>query len=411
MKKLNYLIVLLLTLLLPGITELHSQNSNSGKVIPKDLSDIRGFNYTPANAVPPRHHTDTWVKYDKAVIEHDLDLAKRLDLNQVRVFVPYQVYVEDKTGLTEKLRHFVRECYKRGIGVMPVVGSGEWIKDTTLRPQAEEWAKYLVAAISKEPGLVMWDAMNEPDWPKFPKELVLTKYENAIFMAKTFHKLDKKTPVTIGWAFVEGMIKSADYVDILQFHDYMQTAGQIRDTINRAKQFAAKIGKPVFNGEIGCIARANPYDITLREHTNAKVGWYIWELMIVRKGWGDVHGVFYEDGTVRDPSIAAAIMGFFRNRESDILPYLPDKEGWVTKTVNSGYKWLGQEDASWEEGLDIAETAANLLESGELIAMRELPTREVKMLRQGKVNIPVLRATLQKYIKILEPYMKPVTQN
>jgi len=57
-----------------------------------------------------------------------------------------------------------------------------------------------------------------------------------------------------------------------------------------------------------------------------KVGWYIWELMIVREGWGPVHGVFYEDGTVRDPSIAAAIMGFFRKRTADILPAVPDKE-------------------------------------------------------------------------------------
>src|SRR5674476_1530361 len=116
----------------------------------------------------------------------------------------------------------------------------------------------------------------------------------------------------------------------------MQTAGQIRDTINRAKQFALKVGKPVFNGEIGCIARANPYDITLQEHMEAKVGWYIWELMIVRKGWGEVHGVFYEDGTVRDPSIAAAVMGFFRKRSADILPAVPDKEGWVTKVVDQG---------------------------------------------------------------------------
>ena len=100
---------------------------------PRDPSLIRGFNYTPANVAAPRHHVDTWVKYDSASIEFDLDLAKSLNLNQVRVFVPYAVYTEDKDALPQKLRHFVRECYKRGIGVMPVVGSGQWIRDTTLR--------------------------------------------------------------------------------------------------------------------------------------------------------------------------------------------------------------------------------------------------------------------------------------
>ncbi len=378
---------------------------------PKDPSLIRGFNYTPANVAPPRHHVDTWVHYDSAKIEFDMNLAKSLNLNQVRIFVPYEVYTEDKVTLPAKLRHFVRECYKRGIGVMPVVGSGPWTRDTTLRVKGREWVQFLVKAISDEPGLAFWDVMNEPDWPRTPRERVLRNYENCKFMAKTFHELDRNTPVTIGMAFVDGMIELADYVDVLQFHDYMQTREQISDTIKRAKEFAAKVNKPLINGEIGCIARANPYDITLREHMNAKVGWYIWELMIVRKGWGTVHGVFYEDGSVRDPSIAAAIMGFFRKRTADILPSVPDKEGWVTKITDQGDKWLKDPKRSWKEGLDIAETAANLLEAGELTAMRIPPTQEVEMLRKGEVNQESLKELITRFKKQLEPYKLPITKN
>lgn len=232
------------------------------------------------------------------------------------------------------------------------------------------------------------------------------KLEHAKYMAGVFRELDPKTPVTIGMAFVPGMEELADYVDVLQFHDYMQTRGQVRANIARAKQFAAKVGKPVVNGEIGCVARANPYDVTLQEHMNAGVGWYIWELMIVRRGWGTVHGVFYEDGTVRDPSIAAAVLGFFRNRGPNILPTVADQEGWVTRVVESGEKWLAQPEAKWEEGLDLAETAANLLEAGELIAMRDPPTRQVDLMRKGQPHLPALRALLQKYIEILEPYKR-----
>jgi hypothetical protein len=406
MKKLNYLAVFVLALILSGFTETQSKKTKSGGSGPIDLSEIRGFNYTPANVVAPRHHIDTWVKYDKAVIEHDLDLARRLNLNQVRVFVPYQVYLEDKEALPGKLRHFVRACYERGIGVMPVVGSGEWIRDTTLRPQAREWAEFLVKAISGEPGLKFWDIMNEPDWPSTPKERVLRNFENCKYLSGIFHELDPKTPVTIGMAFVDGMEQLADYVDVLQFHDYMQTREQIRTNITRVKQFAAKVGKPVINGEIGCVARANPYDITLQEHMEAGIGWYIWELMIVRKGWGEVHGVFYEDGTVRDPSIAAAILGFFRKRGADILPAVPDKEGWVTRVVNNGNKWLEQTDASWNEGLNLAETAAHLLEAGELVPMRKPPTWEVDMMRQGQIDMPALHALLRRYIETLKPYMR-----
>ena len=412
MKKLIVNYLFFCTLIIAGCTGHDKKTSRFDFTGPRDPSLIRGFNYTPANAAFPRHHIDSWVHYDSATIEFDLDLAKSLNLNQVRVFVPYTAYTEDKDGLPIKLKHFVRECHKRGIGVMPVVGYGPWIRDTTYYPQAREWARFMIDAISNEPGLAFWDVMNEPDWPPTPKERVLRNFETSKFLAKTFHELDPNTPVTIGAAFVDGMIELADYVDVLQFHDYMQTREQIRNNINRAKEFAAKVKKPLINGEIGCIARANPYDITLQEHMNAKVGWYIWELMIVRKGWGTVHGVFYEDGSVRDPSIAAAIMGYFRKRTADILPSVPDKEGWVTKVVDQSDEWLNDPERTWKNGLDIAETGAHLLEAGELTAMRIPPTQEVEMLRQGEIDMSALRALIIRFKGQLEPYkIKQVPDN
>jgi hypothetical protein len=293
---------------------------------------------------------------------------------------------------------------------MPVVGSGPWLRDSTQRNLGREWVQFLIDAVSTEPGLMSWDAMNEPDWPTSPAELVHRKFENAKFMAKTFRELDPKTPVTIGMAFVDGMIELNDYVDLLQFHDYMQTKEQIRNNINRAKEFAAKVNKPLINGELGCIARANPYDITLQEHMNAKVGWYIWELMIVRQGWGTVHGVFYEDGSVRDPSIAAAMMGIFRKRTADILPSVPDLEGWVTKAIDQSNQWLANPENPWKEGLDIAETAAHLLEAGELTAMITPPTWEVEMLRQGEPNTKALKDLIVKFKTQMEPFKKPPVQ-
>jgi hypothetical protein len=203
----------------------------------------------------------------------------------------------------------------------------------------------------------------------------------------------------------------ADYVDVLQFHDYMQTREQIRNNITRAKEFAAKVNKPLINGEIGCIARANPYDITLQEHMNAKVGWYIWELMIVRTGWGTVHGVFYEDGSVRDPSIPAAIMGFFRKRSPDILPSVPDLEGWVTRITDRGDKWLKDPERTWKDGLDIAEISAHLLEAGELTAMRIPPTWEVEKLKQGEVDMKAIEELIIKFKGQLEPFKKSSAQN
>jgi hypothetical protein len=408
MKKIWYLsLILCLTFIVGSSAVSQAQITVAGPKGKNDLSYIRGFNYTPANDDSKRHHIDCWLKYDEATTDFDLNLAKSLNLNQTRIMLPYQVYVEstDKNALKSNLRKFVEACNKRGIGVMLCVGSGKWINDTTLRPQGREWAKFLVDALSKQPGLKFWDVMNEPDYPPTPVSLFQSKCENAKFMSKVFRELDHKTPITIGFAFPEKMMELENYVDVLQYHDYSQTRERIRNNIVRSKHFADSVGKPLINGEIGCIARANPYDVTLEEHMKAGVGWYIWELMIVRKGWGNVHGVFYEDGTVRDPSIAAAIMGFFRKRSSDVMLAVPDREGKVTEVVNKGNAWLNKSDGSWTEGLMLAETASNLLESGELVPMRIPPTSEVNRLREGGVNLSALKELLTKYIGILQPYM------
>ena len=79
------------------------------------------------------------------------------------MFVPYAAYREDKENLPAQLRQFIHKCYKRNIVVMLVVGRGPWIMDTTLRSEGRTWVKFLVDAVSNEPGLRFWDAMNEPD--------------------------------------------------------------------------------------------------------------------------------------------------------------------------------------------------------------------------------------------------------
>lgn len=376
---------------------------------PNSASLIRGFNYNPPYGILPHHRSIWWVKYDSSTIAFDLNLAKRLDLNQTRVFVPYSAYLQDKKGLRTHLREFVRACHERGIGVMVVVGKGPWVKDTTLRPEAVKWAEFLINAISKEPGLRMWDVMNEPDWPPTPKASVSKRLRTAEFMAETFHRLDHNTPVTIGMAFVKDMIKLGKYVDVLEFHNYLQTRSEIRNAIDRAKAYAEKVHKPLIDGEIGCVGRANPYDVALEENMKAKVGWYIWELMIVPNGWGPEQGVFYANGTVRDPSIPAAIMGFFRKRSGKILPSVPDMEGWVTRIIDRGDKWLSDTSRTWNGGLKIAEIQANLLEAGQLVAMRVPPSWEVWKVKHGEVDMSALEKLIIKFNVELEPYRIPPT--
>ncbi len=377
-------------------------STSSPSKFPADLSHVRGFNYTPALA---NGHTDCWVNYKPGVIEYDMELAVGLELNQCRVFVPYQAWEQDKEGLAGKLEHFVGACHERDIGVMIVVGyRRQWTTDSSTRPEAREWAEYLVATLSDEPGLAFWDVMNEPDWPT-AEEVVDRECDYAAFMSGVFRELDPNTPVTIGMAFVPGMERMAEYMDVLSYHDYSQTRGKVRGEIARAQAFADSVGKPVFGTEIGRICLANPYDVTLEEHMNVDMGWYIWELMIVREGWGRVQGVFYEDGSVRDPSIAAAIMGYFRKRDGEIVPSDPDNSNWVTQVCDWGRAWMDTASVeNIETGLDLAETGANLIESGELAAMRIPPLYRIGQLRSGEPDVEATKAILSEFIEIIEPY-------
>ena len=356
--------------------------------VPRDLSGVRGFNYQSAES---NGHAEFWLQYNPAVTERDLDYAKRLQLNQVRVFVPYAAWERNKEAFRKNLLHFVRAAHDRGIGVMPTMQYkfGEW-RDKAAWPNSREFVADLVATIGKEPGLVIWDVENEPECCSLPPTPDNRLHmEHAMYMAKVFHELDPVTPVTIGATFADNMIAMGDAVDVLSFHNYSPTRARFAPASRKRKQYAAKVGKPLVDSEIGCIARANPYDIALQEHMQAHVGWYIWELMITGD-WGTVHGVFYPDGTVRDPSIVAALLGFFRNRGANVVEDVPDRENHLTEAVTKNKAWLADPNPDWETGLDLAEVSANLLEAAQLAPMHNLPTRQVELLRKGQPDIPAL---------------------
>jgi hypothetical protein len=372
---------------------------------PVDTATIRGANYCYAEY---GGHSGMWSHYSPTITERDLGYAQRLGINQIRCFLAYQAYQNDPNQFRRNLVHLVRAADQRGIGVMPVVGYSMQMREEG-HPGAEEWARVLVDCLGKEPGLAFWDVYNEPDYPPTPPERVAGRIAMARHMAGIFRRLDGQTPVTIGFAFESTMEKYVEDVDVLVFHNYLQTRAAVRVDVEHAKTAAAAARKQVMDDEIGCVARANPYDMTLQEHINAHVGYYLWELMIVwdgERGWGNIHGIFYPDGTVRDPSIPMAVMGIFRNRGPEVVLEQPDREGRVTREIAGARRWLADPNARWDTGLDIAEAAANLLESAQLVPLHELPTHQVEALRRGQEDRPTLRTLLEKDILLLQPYTR-----
>lgn len=377
-----------------------------------DVSKIRGFNYNPASS---HGYTDMWLNYKHDEVDRDMGYAQRLDLNSARVFMSYNAWLKDRTTYGQHLVDFVRTAHAHGIGTMIVMVDlpNQMMPDLfeeSAKPKLREWAEDLYNDVSKEPGLQFWDVTNEPDLIRPPQFAANTNQSKRIvvaqYMATVMHELDHRTPVTIGCLFLTCTMQTANSVDVLSFHDYSHTRAEIHADIVRAQAFSERVGKPIMTTEMGCVARADPYDVELEEHDKSHMGWYIWELMITRY-WGPVHGVFYPDGTVRDPAIAAAILGFYRNRGDNVVLEQPDREGWVTKALIDAKAWLASDNPDWFTGLEIADTEANLLEAGQLTALRELPTRKVDILRRGTPDTAALRALMQELTNELSPYAVP----
>jgi hypothetical protein len=278
--------------------------------------------------------------------------------------------------------------------------------EESAKPKLREYVKDLVDAIGEEPGLSFWDAGNEPDWVRPPEAMPNTNQPQRIavakFVATAFREFDHHTPVTIGCLFLTCTMETASFVDVLSYHDYSQTRAQIAADIVRGQKFAASVHKPLINTEMACVGRANPYDIEIEEHNKAHMGWFIWELMIAHY-WGNVHGIFYADGTIRDPSIVAAVLGFYRNRGPNVVLEETDREGITSGLLDDARKWLADVHPDYFAGMVLAETEANTLEAGQLVGLRDLPTRKVGMLRAGPQNFPALRLLIQQFSDQLAP--------
>jgi len=353
----------------------------------KDYSFVRGVNYG--------------MQGDQQTIERDLGYARRVNLNSTRIWLSYQAYEKDPQGYIEKLRSYIRTSKRLGFSTMPILFNGNNLNPDTLKPEfrtrGDAYVKAIVEAIKDEPGLLMWDIMNEPmtnDYVGHATQDEKQQRQDEItafirYYLPLVKKLDSVNAVTVGYEKSSQLEPTADLVDVITFHDYTQLRSTIEAAYKTAEDVAKKHGKPMMNSETACIARANPYDVVLQIAEEHKTGWYLFNL-IIQGYWGEVHGLFYPDGTVRDPAIISAVMGFYRNRNLDtMIRPVPNREGHADKALKAIEDALKDDPntfrhttQSTDKLLDAAEYAANLLESAEMMPMIAPPSAQIQYWRQ-----------------------------
>jgi hypothetical protein len=353
----------------------------------KDYSFVRGVNYG--------------MQGDQKTIERDLGYAKRVNLNSTRIWLSYLAYEKDPKGYIEKVRNYIRTSKQLGFSTMPILFNGNNLNPDTLKPEfrsrGDAYVKAIVEAIKDEPGLLMWDIMNEPMTNDYighaPADQKQARQDEITAFVRYYlgsvKKFDSVDALTVGYNYSYQLEGSADLVDVLSFHEYTTLRSTIEQSYKTAEDVSKKFGKPMLNTETACIARSNPYDVVLQISEQHKTGWYLFNLMI-QGYWGEVHGLFYPDGTIRDPAIIAAVMGFYRNRDlNTMIRPVPNREGHAEKALKAIQEALGDDPntfrhttQSTDKLLDAAEYAANLLESAEMVPMIVPPSAQIQYWRQ-----------------------------
>ena len=128
-------------------------NSTSALEPLKDYSHIRGVCHGPTR--------------DQAQLEKELGYAKRLNLNSTRIWLSYQAYQRNPEEYLKNLKNYIRTSYdKFGITTMPILFNGNMMDPAILEPefkkQGEAYVNAVINELKDEPGLLMWDIMNEP---------------------------------------------------------------------------------------------------------------------------------------------------------------------------------------------------------------------------------------------------------
>lgn len=376
-----------------------------------DYSDIRGVCYPCPYFLPVEQ------------VKRELGYGKRINLNSTRIWLVYEAYQKEPKEFVDKLVTYVRTAHEMGYTTMPILFNGNGLNPDILEPEfyqeGDAYVTDIVEALRDEPGIIMWDIMNEPSCNDYISKASVEERDVRLEKMWTFLRhycglvksLDEDTPITIGHTFKEDVEPTVEDVDVISFHDYFSTHKMIRSTYEYVKSLSEKYHKPMINSELACLGRANPYDLALEICEEYHTGWYIFELMIGGY-WGDIHGIFYPDGTIRDGSIIAAIMGFHRNRTETAIKPNANKEGYAERGIEMLREALSEKTEVFrserkpvEEILEACEFCANLLEGCEMVPMYDPPTARIHRLRnQEKPDMIEVRKLAYELAQVLKEY-------
>lgn len=194
--------------------------SSKGKLVTQKkslLQKIQGINYYPTD----HPWLDFWPNYVEETSKRDLDLAKELGFNHLRIFLPYAVFGKGSLNskMVKHLDHFLDSCTEKD---MTVTLSLFDFPESYHLEYYSATRKHLLQLLSRykdHPAVTIWDLKNEAD-------LDFQNYGEAVVMdwlfmiIKTAQENAPNINLTIGWSDAAFASYFSAELDLLSFHIY-----------------------------------------------------------------------------------------------------------------------------------------------------------------------------------------------
>lgn len=294
-------------------------------------ADMRGFNYMPSNITFLRDVTD---KFDEKIWNTELDYAKKLGANTLRVWFDIDSHMRDRENFLAVFKKIVELIGQRDMKMMPVLYNC-WL-DTehpfgALYPQDiysgkrerhYNYLKSVVGTFANEDTIIMWDMCNEPF--SFLGSVARAELEIEFWqdLIAFFRKINPSQPLTMGTHSVVHLTPESIYeaLDVLSCHPYEGwEKDAFVDTVLPHVEHANKMEKALvctetFQGSLSDETRSLCVNRCKACFKELKVGYLAFQLMegnmiSARRDWTDENcmpgdrGFFpfvLKDGTVRE---------------------------------------------------------------------------------------------------------------
>ncbi|HEU4962099.1 MAG TPA: cellulase family glycosylhydrolase [Sphingomonas sp.] len=317
-----------------------------------DPATIRGAVYVPAEAYSA---PQMWKNFNPAETARDLDHARAINLNALRIWASYEFWKTDPDRFGKEFDTFLAIAEQHHIRILVSLFENDGVAPTpanmwTTDPrkafaiqspgraiaagpksgweEPRRFVEWFMKRYGNDDRLLAIEVMNEPN--EAGKRAATVPFAKAMFV--TAKSLQDTVPLTVGTNLIE---IAADFVplglDVIQFHDnYPPSEKEFRGRIEQAIAYGKSVGLPVWLTEwqrvrsggsgwgqekVASSDSGIDYASLAPIVRSYPIGSFFWSLMVkraylkVQRFKGTANGLFWPDGAVaslRDARVIAA---------------------------------------------------------------------------------------------------------